>query len=216
MARREHVEQVFAHLAQAYPDADCELEYGSPFQLLIATILSAQCTDVQVNKLTRPLFRQYPTVEQMATLSLAELEEAIRGCGLYRNKAKNILATCSILLEEYGGQVPHTLDELIKLPGVGRKTANVVLANAYGVPAFAVDTHVLRVSQRLGLATAKTPDGAEGEITSLLPPELWKDAHHQLIWHGRRICYARNPSCQTCPLTAVCPSSLIRKGDDNK
>ena len=204
-SNKVHAEQVFHRLAEAYPNAHCELNFQTPWQLLVATILAAQSTDQQVNKLTAPLFARYPTPETLAALSLEELEQLIKSCGLYHNKAKNILATCRILLDEQGGEVPQNLDDLVKLPGVGRKTANVVLSNAFGIPAFAVDTHVLRVSQRLGLSDHNTPDKVEADITALLPKEAWKDAHHYLIWHGRRTCHARKPECDRCPLQDICP-----------
>lgn len=195
-------------LSEAYPDAHCELDFRTPWQLLVATILAAQSTDQQVNKLTGPLFTKYPSPAALAELSVEELEQLIKGVGLYHNKAKNILATCCIILDEYGGEVPATLDELVKLPGVGRKTANVVLSNAYDLPAFAVDTHVLRVSRRLGLTEQNTPDKVEADITALLPAEQWKDAHHWLIWHGRRTCHARKPACERCSLQDICPTKI--------
>lgn len=198
-------EQVFAVLATVYPQAHCELQFQTPFQLLVATILSAQSTDEQVNKLTQALFAKYPTVQAMAELRLTELEEYIKGVGLFRNKAKHIAATCQLLLQEHDGQVPRTREELMRLPGVGRKTANVVLANAFGIPALAVDTHVLRVSRRLGLAHGSTPDQVEAELTALLPEEQWINAHHWLIWHGRRQCFARHPNCDDCQLATLCP-----------
>lgn len=205
VGKQVHAEQVFRRLAEAYPDAHCELNFQTPWQLLVATILAAQSTDQQVNKLTAPLFAKYPTPGQLVTLSVDELEQWIKGCGLYHNKAKNIMATCHILLDEHEGEVPRSLDELIELPGVGRKTANVVLSNAFDIPAFAVDTHVLRVSQRLGLSDHDTPDKVEADITALLPPEAWKDAHHYLIWHGRRTCHARKPECDHCAVQDICP-----------
>ncbi|NLW16602.1 MAG: endonuclease III [Firmicutes bacterium] len=216
MNLRDHAQEVIAILASVYPDAHCELQFETPFQLLVATILSAQSTDEQVNKLTKVLFAEHPTVEDMARLSVEELEEYIRGVGLFRNKAKHIAATCQILLQEYGGQVPRTRGDLMRLPGVGRKTANVVLANAFNIPAFAVDTHVLRVSRRLGLATGRTPDQVEAELTALLPEEHWIKAHHWLIWHGRRQCYARRPACDTCPLSTICPSVLTNGGKSDE
>jgi endonuclease-3 len=205
--KKEHAQEVMRRLAARYPQAHCELSFRTPWQLLVATMLAAQSTDQQVNKLTAPLFARYPTPQALVELPLEELEQLIKGVGLYRNKAKNILATCRILLDEYGGEVPASLQELVKLPGVGRKTANVVLSNAFDIPAFAVDTHVLRVSRRLGLAEQTTPDKVEAEVTELLPPEQWKDAHHWLIWHGRRTCHARKPACDRCSLQDICPES---------
>lgn len=200
-----HAKAVMRLLAEAYPSAHCELEFATPWQLLVAAILAAQSTDQQVNKLTRPLFAKYPTPHALAQLSLEELEQQIKGVGLYHNKAKNILATCRILLDQYGGEVPASLESLVQLPGVGRKTANVVLSNAFDIPAFAVDTHVLRVSRRLGLTEQNTPDKVEADITTVLPPAQWKDAHHWLIWHGRRTCHARKPACERCPVQIICP-----------
>lgn len=216
MDPRKHAQEVMAVLATVYPNAHCELKFETPFQLLVATILSAQSTDEQVNKLTKDLFAKYPTVETMAELSIDELEEHIKGVGLFRNKAKHIAATCQLLLQEYGGQVPRTREVLMALPGVGRKTANVVLANAFNIPAFAVDTHVLRVSRRLGLTSGRTPDQVEAELTALLPEEQWVHAHHWLIWHGRRQCYARRPQCDTCPLALLCPQFQTTGGKSDE
>ncbi len=216
MDPRKHAQEVMAVLATVYPNAHCELKFETPFQLLVATILSAQSTDEQVNKLTKDLFAKYPTVETMAELSIDELEEHIKGVGLFRNKAKHIAATCQLLLQEYGGQVPRTREALMALPGVGRKTANVVLANAFNIPAFAVDTHVLRVSRRLGLTSGRTPDQVEAELTALLPEEQWVHAHHWLIWHGRRQCYARRPQCDTCPLALLCPQFQTTGGKSDE
>lgn len=216
MDPRKHAQEVMAVLATVYPNAHCELRFETPFQLLVATILSAQSTDEQVNKLTKDLFAKYPTVETMAELSIDELEEHIKGVGLFRNKAKHIAATCQLLLQEYGGQVPRTREALMALPGVGRKTANVVLANAFNIPAFAVDTHVLRVSRRLGLTSGRTPDQVEAELTALLPEEQWVHAHHWLIWHGRRQCYARRPQCDTCPLALLCPQFQTTGGKSDE
>lgn len=191
-------------LASMYPDAHCELNFRNPFELLIATILSAQSTDRQVNKVTERLFAKYPTPQDFLSLSEEELAEEIRGLGLYRNKSKNILQTCRILVEQYGGEVPAEREALEKLPGVGRKTANVVLSNAFGIPALAVDTHVHRVSNRLGLATSNNPLETEKQLTRRIPREEWSIAHHRLIWHGRRICSARNPKCGICDLAPYC------------
>lgn len=196
-------------LETTYPDAHCELNFSNPFELLLATILSAQATDKKVNQITERLFMNYKTPEDFLMLSLSEMEEAIKELGLYHNKAKNILATCRILVEKYRGEVPHDFEALIELPGVGRKTANVVLSNAFGIPALAVDTHVLRVSNRLGLATGTNPDSIEKQLMSLIPREKWSHAHHLLIWHGRRTCAARNPKCQACSLSSLCPSTNL-------
>jgi endonuclease-3 len=195
---------ILEKLRRLYPDAKCGLDYGSPFELLIATILSAQCTDKRVNLITPALFARAPSPEKMLGLGPRGLAEAIKTCGLYQSKSKNILAACKILLEEFGGQVPRKMEDLIRLPGVGRKTANVVLSNAFAVPAIAVDTHVFRVSQRLGLAKGKTPHQIELQLMKAIPKRNWGEAHHLLIHHGRNLCRARNPLCERCPLQKQC------------
>jgi endonuclease III len=202
--RKVPVEQILDTLYQMYPDAHCELNYTTPFELLIATILSAQCTDKRVNEITGPLFQKFNKPEHFIDLTQEELEEHIKGLGLYKNKSKNILETCRILYEKYNGEVPQTHAELEALPGVGRKTANVVLSNAFGVPAIAVDTHVFRVANRLGLAKSDNVDEVERQLMKRIPREKWSDAHHWLIWHGRRVCSARNPQCGSCPLREMC------------
>ncbi|MDL2205969.1 endonuclease III, partial [Eubacteriales bacterium OttesenSCG-928-N13] len=171
-----------------------------PFETLIATILSAQCTDKRVNMVTEKLFSAYPDARAMITLSQEQLEPMIRECGLYHNKAKNILAACRALVDEYDGQVPSTREQLMKLPGVGQKTAGVVLLAAFGDDQIPVDTHVFRVSNRIGLAHASTPDKVEQQLRAQLPKERWSHAHHLLIWHGRRCCHAIKPACDRCPL----------------
>jgi endonuclease-3 len=191
-------------LARLYPDAKAELHFSNPFETLIATILSAQCTDKRVNQVTEKLFAEVHSPKEMLALSQEELEARIHSCGVYHNKAKNILATCRLLVDEYGGQVPGSLSELVKLPGVGRKTANVVYANAFGGSAIAVDTHVFRVSNRLGLAHAKNVERTEEQLMQAIPKELWSVAHHWLIWHGRRVCHARKPQCGACTLAPLC------------
>ena len=192
--------RVMDELAKLYPEARPELHFSNPFETLIATILSAQCTDRRVNQVTAKLFAQYPDAFAMAKLSPEELEPLIRECGLYHNKAKNIAAVCRALVEHYGGEVPNTREELMKLPGVGQKTAGVVLMAAFGDPQIPVDTHVFRVSRRIGLADAGTPEKVELQLRALLPKEIWTFGHHLLIWHGRRCCAARNPACERCPL----------------
>lgn len=195
---------ILNQLAALYPDAAPELHFTNPFETLVATMLSAQSTDKQVNKVTAVLFKTFPSAESIAALEPEALEPYIHSCGTFRNKAKNIVMTCRLLMEKYGGDVPETMDELTALPGVGRKTANVVLANAFGVPAIAVDTHVFRVSNRLGLADAKDVLKTELQLQKAIPSELWRDAHHQLIFHGRRVCKAQRPLCKTCTLRALC------------
>ena len=181
------------------------LNYSTPFELLVAVIMSAQCTDERVNKITARIFPKYNTPEKMGALSQEQLEEEIRDCGLFRSKAKNLLATCKMLTEEYNSVIPDTVEELMKLPGVGKKTANVVASIVYKVPAIAVDTHVFRVSHRLGLAKGDDPLAVEKELQKAIPKNKWSDAHHWLIWHGRKICKARNPLCSECVLVELCP-----------
>lgn len=193
-------------LGQVYKDTKPALMFSNPFELLIAVILSAQCTDVRVNITTKRLFAKAPDAKAIAAMDIKELEEEIKDCGLFRNKAKNIMATCRILQEKYDGQVPEDFDELLNLPGVGRKTANVVTSIAFGRPAIAVDTHVFRVANRLKLATGEEPLEVEQGLMKAIPKELWSQAHHWLIWHGRRVCKARKPLCGECPLAEVCPS----------
>lgn len=195
---------IFDALRERFPDARCELEYSTPFELLIATILSAQCTDERVNLVTASLFAEANTPQEVLDLGLAKLENKIRSLGLYHNKAKNILAACQVLVENFQGQVPGDLELLKKLPGVGRKTANVVVSNAFGIPSIAVDTHVFRVAHRLGLSTGKTPEKVEDELMKLFPRDKWSLLHHLLIFHGRRICNARKPGCEVCPVSEYC------------
>lgn len=195
---------IFEALQRAFPDARCELEFRTPFELLIATILSAQCTDERVNQVTACLFAEANTPEAILALGQTKLETRIRSLGLYHNKAKNILAACRVLAEDFAGQVPDKIDLLKKLPGVGRKTANVVVSNAFGIPALAVDTHVFRVAHRLGLAQGDTDRKVEEELTRIFPRGRWSLIHHLLIFHGRRICVARKPNCEECPVKLVC------------
>lgn len=199
-------EQQIAILAETYRGVKPALVFRNPFELLIAVILSAQCTDKRVNVTTERLFARAATPEGILSMGLSALEHEIRDCGLFRNKAKNILSTCRILCEEYGGKVPEDFTELQKLPGVGRKTANVVMSVAFHHPAIAVDTHVFRVANRLRLAVGETPLDVEKGLQRAIPKEMWSDAHHWLIWHGRKICKSRRPLCNECPLKEVCPS----------
>lgn len=193
-------QEVMQQLEGLYPEARPELNFSNPFETLVATILSAQCTDKRVNLVTARLFPQYPDAFAMAKLEPEELEPMIRECGLYHNKAKNIVAASRALVEQYGGEVPHTRAELMKLPGVGQKTAGVVLLAAFGDAQIPVDTHVFRVSRRIRLADANTPEKVEKQLREILPREIWSFGHHLLIWHGRRICSARKPECERCPL----------------
>lgn len=195
---------IFNTLLNTFPDARCELEFSTPFELLIATILSAQCTDERVNIVTASLFAEANTPERIINLGQQELENKIRSLGLFRNKAKNIIAACQMIIDNYAGQVPNDVVLLRQLPGVGRKTANVLVSNAFGIPALAVDTHVFRVANRLGIAHGKTPQKVEEELMLFFPTEKWTLVHHLLIFQGRRICFARKPNCQECPLLGVC------------
>ncbi|MCR5439303.1 MAG: endonuclease III [Selenomonas sp.] len=201
-------EEQLAILEETYRGAKPELIFSNAFELLIAVILSAQCTDKRVNVTTARLFQKAATPEAILALGVEQLEEEIRDCGLFRNKAKNILAACQMLCEKFGGQVPDSFADLESLPGVGRKTANVVMSVAFHHPAIAVDTHVFRISNRLKLAVGTTPLEVEKELQRVIPREKWSDAHHWLIWHGRKICKARKPLCGTCPLADVCPSVM--------
>ncbi len=190
-------------LEEMYPEAKAELVFSNPYEMLVATMLSAQCTDKQVNKVTPAVFARYPDANTMAEAAEEDLYPLVKSCG-FRSKAGNIIAACRILRDEYGGQVPDSMDKLTALPGVGRKTANVVLYNAFGIPAFAVDTHVFRVSNRIGLCRADTVEETERQMTKLIPPEKWGRAHHWLIWHGRRVCKAQRPACAECGLKDTC------------
>ncbi|MDY3051714.1 MAG: endonuclease III [Ndongobacter sp.] len=201
---KKEAQQVLEKLMVLFPDAHCELEHRNPYELLIATILSAQCTDVRVNQTTKTLFPKYPTPQHLAKADPAELEQDIHEVGLFRTKAKNIRHTAQILVSEYGGVVPNDREKLMSLPGVGRKTANVVLSNAFGVPAIAVDTHVFRVSNRIGLSRSTTPEQCEQDLQALLPKDRWSLAHHLLIFQGRRMCKAKSPDCAACPLKEHC------------
>lgn len=196
-------------LEETYRGAIPALIFNSPFELLISVILSAQCTDKQVNQVTAELFPVANTPQGILALGQPQLEEIIKPCGFYNSKAKNILGACKMLIDEYGGEVPQTFEELVKLPGVGRKTANVVTSVAFKQPAIAVDTHVFRLANRMKIAEGQTPLEVELGLQKIIPREKWSDAHHWLIWHGRKICTARNPKCDECPLNKVCPSAQV-------
>ncbi|MEG0767692.1 MAG: endonuclease III [Clostridia bacterium] len=200
----DHHAEILQELARLYPDAKPELHFTNPYETLVATILSAQCTDRQVNKVTAKLFVLFPDVAQMAALTPQELEPHIKQCGFYHTKAQHIVDACQTILSKYAGQIPDTMEALMELPGVGRKTANVVMANAFGADAIAVDTHVQRVSNRLGLAHAAQPLHTEQQLREAIPQADWSKAHHWLIYHGRRVCAARNPACTRCTLCAWC------------
>ena len=207
VAKATRLRKIITGLARAYPDVHCELAHANPLELLIATILSAQCTDKQVNIVTADLFRKYKTAADFADAPAEEFSGDIRRIGLYRNKAKNIQATCRILIERHAGEVPRTMEELVQLPGVGRKTANVVLGNAFGINVgVVVDTHVGRLSVRLGLTRETQPEKVERALMKLVSREHWANFSHWLIWHGRRRCAARKPDCAGCQIRALCPS----------
>jgi len=205
--------QIIAALQAAYPDAHCELDHSNPLELLIATILSAQCTDKQVNIVTAELFKKYRTAADYANATPAEFEQAIRRIGLFRAKAKNIRACCRALIEKHGGEVPRTMEELTALGGVGRKTANVVLGNAFNINVgVVVDTHVARLSSRLGLTKQTGAEKVEQDLQKLVPHEQWCLFSHLLIWHGRRRCAARSPDCLSCELKQLCPRIGVKQG----
>ena len=207
-AKARRMQDIIAGLKHTYPEAHCELNYSNPLELLIATILSAQCTDKQVNIVTADLFKKYRRADDFANATQAELENDVRRIGFFRNKAKNIRACCQKLLAHHGGEVPRSMDELFALDGVGRKTANVVLGNAFGINVgVVVDTHVSRLSQRLGLTRETTPEKIEPDLVKLVPQPEWTLFSHWLIWHGRRRCSARKPDCAGCEIAKLCPSA---------
>ncbi len=206
-SKRQRAAEITRKLALVYPDAHCELDFSNPLELLVATILSAQCTDKQVNIVTKGLFESYQSAEEFAKAPLSELEQAIRRIGLFRSKAKNIKACCQRICDEYGGHVPRSMEDLTSLAGVGRKTANVVLGNAFDINVgVVVDTHVARLSQRFKLTKATTPEKIEKDLQDLVPQSQWALLSHWLIWHGRRRCSARNPKCRECELKELCPT----------
>jgi endonuclease III len=207
MQAKERFQRILQRLAEVYPDAHCELDFGTPFQLLVATILSAQCTDKRVNIVTKDLFPKYPTAYELAAADQDELERAIRTAGFYRSKAKNLRAMAKDLVEKHQGEVPPAMKELTDLAGVGRKTANVVLGNAFSIAeGIVVDTHVTRLAKRFEFTIKEEPEKIEADLMRLVPRSQWTIFSHWLIWHGRRRCYARNPDCLNCELGSVCPS----------
>ncbi|MBS1839281.1 MAG: endonuclease III [Acidobacteria bacterium] len=203
----KRVAAILKGLDEAYPNAVCELHHGNAFQLLIATILSAQCTDVRVNQVTATLFKKYPSPEAFAHANPGELEQDIRPTGFFRNKTKSVIGASKAVLERFGGQVPRTMEEMLTIPGAARKTSNVVLGTAYGIASgVVVDTHVLRLSNRLDLSHNEDPKKVEQDLMRILPQDRWIPFSHQLIWHGRRVCHARNPKCMDCNLESLCTS----------
>lgn len=205
----QHASEVFEKLFTLYPDAHCELDYQNAFQLLVATILSAQCTDQRVNMVTPTLFARYPEAAALAAARQEDVEEIIRSTGFFRNKARNLIGMAGGVVDRHGGNIPATMDELVRLPGVGRKTANVVLGNACGInEGVVVDTHVQRLSARLGLTSQSDPEKIERDLMALYDRDRWTLLSHLLIWHGRRVCYARKPRCADCALNTICPSAF--------
>ena len=208
-AEASSARSIYRILTKEYPDARCELDFNSPLELLVATVLSAQCTDIRVNAVTPVLFKRFPTLETLAAAKLSEVEEIIYSTGFFRSKAKNIKELANKILNDFGGEVPNNLAQLVTLPGVGRKTANVVLGNAFGIPGLTVDTHFGRLSRRFGWSTATDPVKVENDVAKLIPEKEWTLLSHKLIWHGRRICHSRKPECGICPLAKLCPSAGI-------
>ena len=211
-ANRERATKVFTKLKKAYPDAKCSLGHRTPLELLVATILSAQCTDVRVNKVTPVLFKRFKTPEDYANAPVKELQKYIQSCGFYQNKARNIVGACKGMLEKHDGKVPNTLNELVKLPGVGRKTANVILGTAYGVPGVVVDTHCGRIARRLGFTKNTDPVKVEHDLMKIWPEKHWSLFSHLMVFHGRAVCESRSPRCSECVLRELCPFPESREG----
>jgi len=207
-ARAKRAKEIALRLIKAYPDAACRLNFSTPFELLVATILAAQCTDDRVNKVTAELFPRAHTPEDFAKMPLPELEKAVRSTGFFRNKAKSIKNMSRLLLDEFGGKVPREMEDLVKLPGVARKTANVVRAVAYGLPAIITDTHFIRLAQRMGLTENERPEKIEQDVCTLLPEDVWSPFSHAMLFHGRAVCVARKPACDKCAVGDLCPSAL--------
>ena len=210
--KSEQKEEALKALEDTYPEARAELVFSNPYEMLVATILSAQCTDRQVNRVTPEVFARYPDVQSMSQARESDLYPMVKSCG-FKSKAEHIIEACKMIQEKFQGQVPKTREELMTLPGVGRKTANVVLSNAFGIPAFAVDTHVFRVSNRIGLCCADSVEETERQMTELIPKEKWGQAHHWLIWHGRRVCKAQHPLCEECTIRPWC--EYTKKNSDS-
>lgn len=204
MRRNDRIKNIIDELERLYPQAGCTLTYKDPLQLLIATQMAAQCTDARVNIVTRDLFKKYRTAQDFANAGQNELEEEIRSTGFYRNKARNIIACCKKIVTDFGGEVPHSMEELLSLPGVGRKTANLVLGDIFNIPGVVVDTHAKRLSNRLGLTREQDPEKIEYDLMKVIPKEKWSLFSHQLVFHGREVCMARNPQCENCTLRSYC------------
>jgi len=208
MDKKSYVEEIIARLEKDYPAALCSLDYKKDYELLFATRLAAQCTDERVNMITPALFKEFPTLEAFAGADVSRVEELIHSCGFYRSKARDIVKAAQMILNEFGGRVPDNMEDLLKLPGVGRKTANLILGDVYGKPAVVVDTHCIRLSNRLGLVSTKDPEKIEKELKEILPPEKSNDFCHRLVLHGRAVCTARKPRCSLCSLGDICPKII--------
>ncbi|HHV98092.1 MAG TPA: endonuclease III [Clostridiaceae bacterium] len=204
MDNKQKVAEIIKVFDKLYDDAECTLKYTDPLQLLIATQLAAQCTDERVNIVTETLFKKYKNVHDFANADIAELEEDIRPTGFFRNKARNIINCCKMIISEFGGEVPNTMEDLLKLPGVGRKTANLILGDIFGIPGIVVDTHAKRLSQRMGFTKSDNPEKIEYDLMEIVPKENWSKFCHQLVYHGRAICNARKPKCSECPIRQYC------------
>ena len=216
VAKKKRAQAIYRILSKSYPDVHCELDFKNPLQLLIATVLSAQCTDKRVNAVTPALFKRYKNVKDFAGADLRELQQIIKSTGFFRAKAKNIKGLSLAIVERHGGKVPNSLDELVKLPGVGRKTANVVLGHAFDTPGITVDTHFGRLSRRFGWTKETDPVTVEFEVMELIPRKEWTNLSQRMIWHGRRVCHSRKPACGACPLQKLCPSFGIGEMDPVK
>ena len=214
--KKVRAKAIYRQLTKSYPNVRCELDYYSAFQLLVATVLSAQCTDKRVNQTTPALFKKYPNPKKMAKADLKEIQKLVKSTGFYRAKAKNIKGLSNKIMEEFDGDVPSNLEDLITLPGVGRKTANVVLGHAFGIPGITVDTHFGRLSRRFGWSKQSDPVKVEFEVGELIPEKEWTNLSQRMIWHGRRVCHARKPACGACPLAKLCPSYGIGEMDPIK
>jgi len=214
--KKVRAKAIYRQLTKSYPNVRCELDYNSAFQLLVATVLSAQCTDKRVNQTTPALFKKYPNPKKMAIADLIDIQRLVKSTGFFRAKAKNIKALSNKIMEEFDGDVPRDLEDLITLPGVGRKTANVVLGHAFGIPGITVDTHFGRLSRRFGWSKQSDPVKVEFEVGELIPEKEWTNLSQRMIWHGRRVCHARKPACGACPLAKLCPSYGIGEIDPIK
>jgi endonuclease-3 len=214
--KKVRAKAIYRQLTKNYPNVRCELDYNSAFQLLVATVLSAQCTDKRVNQTTPALFKKYPNPKKMAKAGLKDIQRLVKSTGFFRAKAKNIQALSNKIMEDFDGDVPSNLEDLITLPGVGRKTANVVLGHAFGIPGITVDTHFGRLSRRFGWSKQSDPVKVEFEVGELIPEKEWTNLSQRMIWHGRRVCHSRNPACGACPLAKLCPSYGIGEIDPIK